>query len=111
MPSVPPQNSNFNQGHDTRAADYFAGDEKKKEKEKKSGGNNAMLGAAAGLAVGGIGGAIIAHEMSKLSSVASLIKSGIGLVSQPSRQRSSSVPISWYFCRTFANEDHSRGLR
>lgn len=67
MPSIPPQTSQFNAGHDARAADYFGGDEKKEaEKEKKKGGNNnALMGAAAGLAVGGIGGAIIAHEMSQ----------------------------------------------
>ena len=45
--------------------------EKNKEKEKKSGSNTGMMMAAGagGLAVGAIGGAIIAHELSKSSRV------------------------------------------
>jgi hypothetical protein len=65
MPSVPPQSNQYNEGHNDRAAEYFGGDEKKKEKKEKSGGIGALGGAAAGLAIGGIAGAIIAHEMSK----------------------------------------------
>lgn len=65
MPSIPPESNDFNAGHDARAANYMAGDGAIKE-EKKSGHGGAIAGAAAGLAIGGIGGAIIAHEMSKL---------------------------------------------
>lgn len=58
MPAVPSE-----PGHDARAAEYFGGGE---EKKKKSGHGGAIAGAAAGLALGGIGGAILAHELSKL---------------------------------------------
>lgn len=56
MPAVPSE-----PGHDARAAEYFGGGAEK----KKSGHGGAIAGAAAGLALGGIGGAILAHELSK----------------------------------------------
>lgn len=56
MPAVPSE-----PGHDARAAEYFGGG----AETKKSGHGGAIAGAAAGLALGGIGGAILAHELSK----------------------------------------------
>lgn len=66
MPAVPPQGQQ-DQQHDTRSNQYYGDVEKKEKKDKKSGGHGAVIGgAAAGIAVGALGGALIANAMGKL---------------------------------------------
>ncbi len=43
----------------------YGGEPKKEKKDKKSGKGGMLLGAAGGLAVGAVAGAVIAHELSK----------------------------------------------
>jgi hypothetical protein len=64
MPSVPPQGQ-----HDARANQYYGDVEKKdKDKKKSNGYGSAIAGAAGGLAVGAIGGALLADALGKCSS-------------------------------------------
>ncbi|KAG9545061.1 hypothetical protein KCU79_g16679, partial [Aureobasidium melanogenum] len=63
MPSVPPQGQ-----HDTRANQYYGDVENKdKDKKKSNGYGSAIAGAAGGLAVGAIGGALLADALGKRS--------------------------------------------
>lgn len=66
MPSVPPQGQ-----HENRANQYYGDvDKKDKDKKKSSGYGSAIAGAAGGLAVGAIGGALLADALGKCSSPA-----------------------------------------
>lgn len=74
--------------------DAYRGDGEKEKKEKKDSGTGKMLAAGAGgLAVGAIGGAIIAHELSKLHFVLHLIHSTAQHNTSPPVISDPSLPI------------------